>query len=222
MSTLPVRLEKQIAGKCLYSGCRADAIDGSDFCDPHDAHERGRAANRQRRHRQKVADAGMCIAGCGRKVARQRGKDGKIKRRRCAVCRKEHRKQVQNARARTRVTGEDRGVTGDAPDLRITREVEGDGYARTRFHGQERRGQQKRHQLDLQDLDDAIDRLQRAKRGVLLYVEAAAALPKVQLDDIRLEAMAQAAHAGRFIREVLGRNRYDDGEMIETDAKTRG
>lgn len=215
MSTLPTRIAKQIAGQCCYSGCTDKALDGSDYCDPHDAHERGRDANKKRRRRQRLAQAGLCVAGCGRKVPRKRKPDGSVMQRRCNGCKK----VLRDAR----VPDDAGSVPGASsePD-RITHEVEGDGYARKRFHGQQRRGQQKRWQLDLQDLDDAIDRLQRTKRGVILAREAEeAGVPRVQRDEIRFEAMSHAAHAGRFVDDVLERNGYDDGEMIETIAKAR-
>lgn len=219
--TIPARLAKQIAGTCCYSGCTDPALDGSDYCGPHDAHERGRDANRKRRRRARLAKAGLCITGCGRKVVRKRRADGTIMQRRCKQCSKV---LAQEARSRRSVTGGSRSVPGDASEAdRVSREVEGDGYARTRYHGQPRRGQQPRHQLDDQDLVDAVDRIERARRGLVLWKEAKdAELPRIQLQEILNAAMAQAAHAKRFIAEVLERNRYDDrpDEMIESDGKT--
>lgn len=229
MSNLPTKIAKRIAGQCLYSGCHEKALDDSDYCGPHDAHERGRAANRQRRHRQKLADAGLCSAGCGRKVPRKRRPDGTVIPRRCRKCRKTHSermREIREARGKACVTGIARGVTGDTgADDRTTRSVEADGYARTRYHGQPRRGQQPRWQLDFQDLDEAVEEIRRARRGIQLACEAEQAqTPRVQLDAIRNEAMSHAALARRFVEEVLRRNRYKDtdDEMIETGATTRG
>ena len=214
MSTLPTRIQKQIAGKCCYSGCRDDAMDGSDYCEPHDAHERGRAANRQRRHRQKVADAGLCIAGCGRKVARQRGKDGRVKRRRCATCRKEHRKQAQNARARMCVTGEERGVTGNASDLsvtgwRVTLEQSPDGIPRerSRYVGQGKRGRQSIEKLDEQDRAEAVRHLELGVAGLRrLNDPEVRALPPIQRAEVTARVLDQLQQARRWIAEIHDRH----------------
>lgn len=144
---LPRRLAKQIRGECCYSGCHEPAMRdesgevSSDFCEPHDAHERGRAATRQRRHRQKLADDGLCIDGCGRKVLKRRGPDGTVQRRRCSSCRKSHNEVARASRAC--VTGTESGVTGDTHAARVeSRKVSvvdsSDGYARTRMKGGKR------------------------------------------------------------------------------------
>lgn len=229
--TLPIRIAKRIRGECLYSGCTEEALDGSDYCAPHDAHERGRDAGKKRRRRQRLADQGRCIvSGCGRKVAKRKRPNGAIQQRRCPHCSKLKLADEQEAREKRGVPGVDSGVPGDSTDKLRTREVmEADGYIRTRGVGQSRRGQQKRWQLDLQDIEDAIDRLQRAKRGILLARDAEEAqVPRVQRDEIRFEACAMARHASRFIDEVTERNGYSDSagagdsdEIAETRKQAR-
>lgn len=204
--TLPVKISKRIAGTCLYSGCTEGALDGSDFCVSHDSHEKGREAGKQRRRRQALADKGRCIvAGCSRKVAKRKRPNGTIQLRRCVQCSKRHRLA---ARAKAGVTGDRRGVPG-ATDERVTRDLEGDGYARTRYHGQSRRGQQPGWQLDEQDLDEAVSLLQRTKKGLELARDAeAAGVPRIQRQEIKDAALSLASQASRFVDEVLDRNRY--------------
>lgn len=225
--TLPVKVLKRIAGTCLYSGCEDMALDGSDYCAPHDAHERGRGAGKQRRRRQALANRGRCIvAGCGRKVPKRKRPDGAIMQRRCSSCTKAHRLAAREksgvSRSRAGVPGV---AVGDASEARTTREAEGDGYARTRYHGQSRRGQQKRWQLDIQDAEDAILALRAAIRGFELARDAEEAqTPRVQRDEIRFAACAQVRLAGRFGDEIAERNGYDDserGEIAETVVRAR-
>jgi hypothetical protein len=184
--------ERKEAGICTRAGCSKLAGEESNECPRHQRDSQ----KRRRRHRMKArrlwAKKRLCLR-CGGKRA--------FGRKWCGRC------LVREDRARTSAGDKQR----DNKDDRTTDVLEADGYARSRYHGQSRRGQQKRHQLDAQDIDEAIERLQRAKRGVLLAAEAEEQqMPRVQRDEIRLAAMAQAALAGRFVEEILDRNNYDN------------
>lgn len=207
--TLPVRLVKQLNGECCYSGCDDEALDGSDFCAPHDAHERGRAANRQRRHRQRLANAGLCIAGCGRKVARQRGPDRKIRRRRCATCRKAHSKAAQEARKNSCVTGDARGVTGDGAQTVDKWRPDFDpvtGAEWARYRGKGRRGRLTREeQLDelKRDMLFAIEKAKDCVRSIeTLKSPEIQQLPSIQRGAAYREVADLAGQSSRLAESV--------------------
>lgn len=199
--------ERKEAQTCTRGGCNEPPGDASNECPKHQADSK----KRKRRHRLKMrrlwTKKKLCLR-CGRK--RRKGSKW---------C---HRCLVKAGKLRELEQDKQRD---NEPD-RVTREVEGDGYARTRRHGQPRRGQQPWSQLNDQDLVDAIDRLQRARQGLALAASAEVAqLPRVQRDEIKNAACAHAAHAKRFIAEVLERCGYDEGdadEMIDSAATTRG
>lgn len=189
MSTLPIRLEKQISGKCCYSGCGEDALDGSDYCGPHDAHERGRDAGKKRRRRQRLADAGFCREGCGRRVPRKRRPDGSVIQRRCSVCKKLHK--------RRRVPGETRGVPGESSGEPAKQQWRVDpGTNWMRFRGKGRRGRLTREEQideDIRDVGFAHAELEKLARALERLK-----LPEVmELPAIQREAARRAA--GLFI-----------------------
>jgi len=193
--------ERKEAGVCTRPGCNQPAGEACNECPPHQFDTQKRARRRRIKNRRAWRKKRLCLR-CGGK--RKQGRTW------CAAC------LVREDRARSIASHKPRHN-----DDRTDRVLEGDGYARTRYHGQARRGQQKRYQLDLQDLDDAIARLQRAKRGVMLAAEAEEQqMPRVQRDEIRMEAMSQAAHAIRFVDDALDRNHYERGEMIDSGGKT--
>jgi len=189
--------ERLEANLCTRPGCNERPGDSNE-CPRHHADSLARARRYRRRRRRIWAKKKLCMR-CG--GTRRKGSKWcnacLIKAGRLRIA--DHHKQQHNT-------------------PRMTTTVEADGYARTRYRGQGKRGQQKRWQLDLQDLDDAIERLQRAKAGVLATRDAEEALtPRVQLAEIRNAAMSQAAHARRFVEDVLRRNRYRelDDELLD-------
>lgn len=198
--------ERKVALKCTRSGCDAGAGDESNECPKHHMDSKKRKRRYRRKMRKLWAKKRLCL------------RDGRKRRKGSKWC---HRCLVKAGKLRIVEQDKQRDNEGD----RVTRQVEGDGYARTRRHGQSRRGQQPWHQLNDQDLVDAIELLQRARQGLALAASAEVAqMPKVQRDDIKDAACAHAAHAKRFIAEVFARCKYDDSplsEMIESAAATR-
>lgn len=130
-ATIPAKLARQLAGRCCYGACPDPALDGADYCGPHDAHEKGRDRTRHVRHRQRLADQGLCIvAGCGKKVGKRKRSDGTAMLRRCRGCAKADR---DTKRARRRVTDDSRRVTVTSADPSSFKlEVGKDGATRTR------------------------------------------------------------------------------------------
>lgn len=104
---LPLKIAKRIRGECLYDGCRDAAPDG-DYCAKHDAHERGRDASKKRRRRQRLAKAGLCVDGCGKKIGKRGRADGSFVQRRCPACAK-----VRNEAAKKKR----QGVPGGSKDV---------------------------------------------------------------------------------------------------------
>jgi hypothetical protein len=182
--------DRKVAEACTYPGCDRAPDDDCNECSHH------RAASKERRIRYRVKQRRewlkkkLCLR-CGGK--RKQGRTW------CAAC------LIKLDRLRTA----DRDKQRDKMPDRTTRESEADGYARTRYHGQSRRGQQPGWQLDDQDLDEAISLLQRTKQGLELARDAeAAGTPRIQRQEIKDAALALAAQASRFVDEVLDRNRF--------------
>lgn len=204
MSTLPTKLAKQIAGKCCYSGCHLDAKDGSDFCDPHDAHERGRDAAKKRRRRQRLAADGRCAAGCGRSVAKRRKRGGGWQARECRVCAKGHRERTAAARAKACVPGEPRAVPGDDEDPRWRVDP---GTTWNRYRGKGRRGRLTREeQIDerIRSVDFAFEELRKFRRALVqLKLPEVIELPKIQREAAGREAAFFGSAAVRHVDDAL-------------------
>lgn len=194
---IPLKLAKRIRGECCYSGCNDPALDGSDYCAPHDAHERARSTKRQNRHRQKLADAGLCRDGCGRKVGKRHRPDGSIVPRRCGTCRRAHAKKLRDDREKARVTDASMGVTVSDHAVsdhaariaaRITSVVDSaDGYARTRMKG----GKRGAPSMEEQRRNDLI-----AMRRILAsYEESFAVTYSQEVRDLSREQQAAARRA---------------------------
>ncbi len=141
-ASLPRKLARRIAGRCCYGACPDPAIDGSDYCAPHDAHERGRDAAKKRRRRLHRSQLGLCADGCGRKVGKRRTKHGHVTLVRCIECANAHRDR-QRERC---VPDESAGVPDGEPRTKL--EVHKDGYVRERYIGRGVRGQKPRAALD--------------------------------------------------------------------------
>lgn len=213
MSKYEARLLAQECTRCGKALAEDRTSMGAAMCERCEGIVRKAQARSKRVKRKARRKAGYC-AFCPRKS----------KRFRCPACRV----KLYAQRARPVVPiSEDRvsvrsSVDHNAEISRITRDGESDGYARTRYHGQARRGQQPWAQLDDQDLVEAIKALIKARRGLAIARDPENGdVPRLQKQDAVNEALALAAYAVRFTDDVLARNRYDRGEMIETAQKTR-
>lgn len=164
------RTARQLKGECCYGACTDDALEGSDYCAPHDAHERGRAAAKQRSRRLRRANAGVCIGGCGRKVGKRFVK-GRVVQRRCAACSKTHKEAERDRRG---VPGDERGVPVSSSsgghfkvEERATARADGTPHkAHVRYVGRAHRGGPTRAEIDADMLRDA-----RRARSLLLHFE---------------------------------------------------
>lgn len=205
-NSLPVKIAKRIAGRCLYPGCDDDSLDGSDYCDPHDAHERGRDAGKKRRRRQRLADQGMCIVeGCGRKIGKRKRLDGTVQQRRCASCGKAR-------RARTRPKdGVPDGASG-VPERHFRLETgpnfRGVGtYQTQRYVGRGHRGRLTREeQIDerIRSVDFAMDELRKFRRALQqLKLPEVLELPKIQREAAGREASFFGEAAVRHIQDSI-------------------
>lgn len=184
---IPRKLSKRLAGECQH--CKEPAIEGSDFCAVHDAHEKGQQRARKARHRLRLAEVGLCIvAGCGAKVGKRLRPDGRPVLRRCKSCGRKHRDE---SRAR-------RGVTDDAVVYRAEEpattklEVGKDGATRTRYVPRAGQGAPSREETDrrlLRDLREGAGHLQRLVTRWPPPRDEIAALPRIQ----RTEAWDQVA-----------------------------
>lgn len=208
MSTLPIRVEKRISGTCCYSGCDERAVEGSDYCGPHEAHERGRDAAKKRRRRQRLADSGRCSAGCGAKVGKRKRPDGTVMLRECRAC-------AAATRARRTVPGD--AVTVPGNDNADPRWRVDPGTDWLRYRGKGRRGRLTREEQDREDerdLEMAIDYLSRARRGISIARQEGDTLPKVQREAAWREVGALAGAAERIARAFRRKCGVEDEEQI--------
>lgn len=229
-------LTRRLAGRCCYGACTADALDGSDYCAPHDAHEKGRDAAKKRRQRLARAKAGRCVTGCGRKVGKRRVKRKWIAMRECPTCARRRAKKQRDARKRD-VPGDSRDVPGggDRParggfrteqrtvvnwrDKSKQRE-----YTAQRFVGRPRRGAPSKSDRDedlRSDIDDAIAILTRIRDEGIALVRSAAV---TELGAIaRTEAHRDLAFQYLRVRAFceFGAESFARGIVAEVDAIRR-
>lgn len=189
--------QRKEAGRCTYPGCEQDAAEDSSLCGEHRDAQRHRVKLAMRRRRKDWKAKKLCVR-CGRR--RSPGSSWG-----CPKC------LVQTGRAVT--TGVNKSTRIAARVAARTEAVDehvADGYRRKRFRGQDRRGRQTNQQIDEQDLDDAIERLRRAKAGLALARSPEVQqLPRIQREEAKREALSQADHGLRFVEDVLERNRYN-------------
>ena len=185
-------LEKKVAQLCTYHRCKCAPAEGAQLCPRHLRKQRKRDARYKARLRARRRHAGQC-AFC----------PAKSKTYRCMACVIKAgfapRKSVQSSVDKS---------------ARIAARTVMHGDGRTRYHGQARRGQQSRAQLDEQDLADAIARLQRAKDGLAAARSPEAQLlPRIQREEAERAALAQLELAGRFLDDVGERNSRLNGPV---------
>lgn len=214
MSTqLPTRLAKQIAGDCCYSGCTEKAVDGADYCAPHDAVERSRVALKQRQRRQKLAAQGLCRDGCGRKVKKRRKVGGKFKLVRCGTCKRRRKKADAAERKKQGVSLESAGVPSAPldPHFRIEHDKrpERAGQSTVRYVGKSHRGRLSREEQiaeDQRDAQFAIDYLKEFVRALSVLKRGDVLdLPAVQRSAAHREAAQFPSSAARICDDLAER-----------------
>lgn len=215
------RTAKQLAGVCCYGACQERALDGSDYCAPHDAHERGRARAKAARRRLRLIKAGICIVdGCGAKVGkRPRGARGAGKPyRRCMDCVRKDRA------AKARVPVDSARVPDKEPKTKI--EIHADGYARIRTVGRGVRGQKSRAELDddlRQDLTDAIAQVAAVRdSGIaqlrLPQVADLGRIAKREAQSIVADRLLTAKRALEAVAESLCPGRLAEMDRVRREA----
>jgi hypothetical protein len=188
------------AGECRRPGCREPHADDSDFCGPHrDAHRSySRAAMRKLRRKRRRAR--RCL-DCDVKLrAAKRDESGAVtasgERTWCKACRK---KRGRSSRAGV--------VTGVEKSERIAAAIRVDPTGRTRYHGQQKRGNQPHHQLDAQDQDAALRHIDAGfERLAAWRTPEVQALPRIQRESVRVQALHEIDLGTRFLDDVLERN----------------
>lgn len=135
--------EKKLAGWCTREGCRRWHADDSLLCAPclRDAKQWSRASQQRRREARRAAK--LCIWCPGDRPAR--ATPGSTA---CLACRVKRR----------RIKHSDEGVKLDVKQDRsaqIAAATRRDPDGRSRYHGQQKRGQQPKAKLNLQDLRHA-------------------------------------------------------------------
>lgn len=192
-------LARKLSGRCTRPGCKRKASPSVQLCRSH--HYAAKAALKRHFERKRLdnRNAGQC-AVCGAKSERYR----------CPTC------AVKHAMTRPPSRGANNGENQRSTIASRT-SVDKDG--RTRFHGQGKRGQQPRSQLDDQDLLTARRAIDKAMAGLsLARSPAMLELPRIQRKDAERAALAVAGQSARFVLEVLERNGCPEfGQLAEDD-----
>jgi hypothetical protein len=103
----------------------------------------------------------------------------------------------------------DHGIDRADEKWRTTIEQSPDGVMRERrrFVGQGKRGRQSGEQLDEQDLIDARRCIQDGWLGLAYFRSAEVqALPRIQRDEVKREALAKFERGQRWLEEIIDRN----------------
>jgi len=208
------KAEAAETGVCQRSGCDDPAASGSAWCVPHWEDERRDQRDARAKLRKRRKRLGLC-RDCGVKLRKDRGE--KI------YCAK-HRVARNRLRALAHAAaGVQRGV--QKFERIAARTVRGED-GRTRYHGQDRRGQQTHAQLDEQDIGFARREITAGETGLKVYaqeverskVKDPLALPRIQRDDLRSAALHQIERATRHLGDVLERH----GHVMQRHGKREG
>jgi hypothetical protein len=198
-SELTPRLARQLAGRCCYGACPALALEASDYCGPHDAHEKGRDRAKKKRRRQTLADKGLCRDGCGRKVGKRKVR-GRVVQRRCSTCLKRF------AAWRRRVPDENCRVPGAEQISPVKLEVGKDGATRTRYVPRPGQGGQSREETR-KGRRKLVSDAARLVGVFLANYEAATmglldAMPRIQRAEAKRQLVDPLARAARLLELV--------------------
>jgi hypothetical protein len=188
-------------GLCTRCGLEP-AEDGAEECKEHVVDKRARDARYRSNLRDERERQGLCVncpvSGPPAKVSR-----GETS---CLRC------KVRRRRLPSTVDGVDNEV--DNRRTRIASRTLTGEDGRTRYHGQDRRGQQTHAQLDAQDLGFARREITRGETGLEVYaVEVARskagdpeAMPRIQRDGLRSDAVGYLERASRHLEDVVERH----------------
>jgi hypothetical protein len=181
--------DRKLAGLCTR--CGGPAADDSSLCAKHRDDQRGRTARTMARIRAARVEAGLCVWCPGTRPTKVAAGETS-----CLACR--------IRRRRVKPLG---GVHNDVhKHERIAARTATHADGRTRYHGQQRRGQQTHAQLNAQDVEMASECFDSFKAGLALIESAEVkALPRVQRDDVKAATAHQGERVGRHIDAVLER-----------------
>lgn len=200
ISSVGSRDDKQLKGTCVRKRCEELATDG-DYCAAHAEAQRAYQRAYMKRHRSKWRQKKRCTR-CGRK----RSPDSKWG---CTKCLRELgrlgsaavKKHVENHR-----------------DHR-----EGDGWTRTRYHGQPKRGAPSTPVLDSMDLKDALKDLVRATEGyAYAQSEEVQQLGAIQRDNETDSWIAAAVRVRRTLSQIEDRHPETMRRMGLEENRQRG
>jgi hypothetical protein len=180
--------QRKVQSLCTRAGCSAPASEESSLCEPHHraAKERAKAGMRKLRRRRKREH---CCVHCGG--------PRKPRTRSCLACRVR----------RNRVHPQRSGVTDDVNKTeRVASQTRTHEDGRTRYHGQGKRGQQPKTQLNLQDGRLARDRFDAFHAGVMLLAsDEAKTWTQGQRESVEKATASCGESASRHIDDVLER-----------------
>lgn len=194
-------------GECLRDGCPDPAASGSMWCEPHRDADRKYQRDYRAKLRRKRRRKGLCL-DCGKKLRRDLGEKIWCTRHRAA----------RNRLSAARPGGVRVGV--QKLERIRARTVKGDD-GRTRYHGQKRRGQQTHRQLDEQDIQFARNEITRGAERLEVHATETdrskagdpMAIPKIQRDGIRSDALGYLERAQRHLDDVLERHGHGGHAM---------
>jgi hypothetical protein len=224
MTNLPDKITKALRGEC--DECTSPAHEDTGLC----LHHHGKAATRQRRRRQRLADAGFCRDGCGRKVQKKHRPDRTVVPRRCSTCARASHLQIQEQRERRRDNESAVGVTDEekipAKRGRIYIEEREGLQSIARYVGRDRKGAPSREELDEElkhDLTSALTELQAVRdQGIaLLRSERVTELGRAAKKEAAVELADRVLRVSRICRAAadnLSPGRAAEIEAMASDA----
>jgi hypothetical protein len=186
--------QRKVDQVCTYPSrvpCSRPLAEDSQLCERHLRRARRSKRDSARRVRADRRELGLCADGCGARSARYR----------CAAC------SIRTGRIPT--TGVDTTVDNSpAPDRQWRAGTHESDATTKRYRGRAKRGKPPAATLDDQDLRDAIDALEKARRA-LTYARSpeVVALPRIQRESALRAALDYVKYAGRFEDDVLDRNK---------------
>lgn len=206
------RLEQ---GKCVWSrGCKRPLADGSSLCERHLSRSKRKTREWVAEKRAKRREDGVCIFCPGSNPTPVTPPDTY-----CMACRIRRKRLVKVDGTRLQVNEGDRAAKLAA----ATRRGE-DG--RTRYHGQQKRGNQPAIQLDDQDIRYIKDAVEAGHAGIHAYEAAKEAkAPVFQREDIKSAALHQLSRASGHIDDILARRGFfkeKPGHTIRKHGKRDG
>lgn len=191
------------SARCTLTGCRRAASDRSSLCLKHyRAHKRTDRAWRAKRRDARRA-AGECVDCPGDRPARATAGSS-----RCLACRI-RRKGLKAADRATRVArlGSDDGVVQgvDQRAAAIAAATRRHADGRTRYHGQQKRGQQPKAQLNRQDLRHVREDFEAFAAGIEILAERGGEMHRGERERVEGATASRGVSASGRMDDILER-----------------